>query len=286
MDKLQLFMKIYMYELELYLNAHKSEILEISFQSDEANTDRPLKEYLKRVIENEHNRITGEISEVIINQNQTFYITDDIKQLYVEHVLLPDEISDELKILLSESKNAVYTNPDICLKINDSGNIQYETIELKSTKYDSIPGSSVQQISPEEWVIFIKHTKNSVIVTTGMYFHAINAKMQFPDRSPRPQVSFSELENWNRMHRIYHTNKLHYRSSDEDTIKRELLLDWQGVLAKRWKNILFTFDKNKKEPWFNNNLRKFILEFLAVYDEFDEIKKEEYKALISSLIEK
>ncbi len=286
MNRIELFMKIYMYELEIYLNTHKTEILKISFQSDEANTDRPLKEYLKYVIENKCNRILSDISEVIIGQNKTYNITEEVRKIHIEQVLLPDEISDDLKTLLSKRKKAVYTNPDICLRINNNGNINYETVELKSTKNDAIPGSSVQQVSPDEWVIFIKHTNNSVNITTGMYFHAINTKMQFPDRSPRPQVSFSELENWNNKHRICHINKLHYQSSTEDTVKRELLCDWQGVLAKRWTNILLTFDKSKNEPWFNNNLRKFILEFLTVYDEFNDVQKEEYKALISSLIEK
>lgn len=286
MDKLQLFMIVYMYELELCLNAHKDEIHNVPFQSDEANTDRPLKEYIKHIIENECNCISDGITEVIFKEDQTYHITDDIRAIHIEQVLLPDEISPDLKALLSERKNAVYTTPDICLKINDNENTYYETIELKSTKDDSIPGSSVQQVSPEEWVVFIKHTQNYVTVTTGMYIHAINAKMQFPDRSPRPNVSFKELEKWNHIHRICHINQLHYLSSDEDTLKRELLCDWQGVLAKRWKDILFTFHKSKKEPWFNNNLRKFILEFLAVYDELDDVNKEEYKALISSLIEK
>lgn len=286
MNRIELFMKIYMYELELYLNTLKDEILKLSFQSDEANTDRPLKEYLKYLIENNFNGITPKISEVIIEQTRAYNISDDIRNIYIDRVLLPNEISNKLKTLLSKRKNAMYTNPDICLEINDNGNIHYETIELKSTKNDSIPGSSVQQISPEEWVIFIKHTNNSVAISTGRYFHAINTKMQFPDRSPRPQVSYSELENWNNRHRIRHINKLHYQSSADDTVKRELLCDWQGVLAKRWVNILFTFDKNVKEPWFNNNLRKFILEFLTVYDELNDVKKEEYKAIISSLIEK
>ena len=51
MNDLGLFMRLYMYELEIWLNEHKQELLSISFQSDEANTDRPLKEFLKSAIE-------------------------------------------------------------------------------------------------------------------------------------------------------------------------------------------------------------------------------------------
>jgi hypothetical protein len=45
MDKIQNFMQVYMYELEIFLYTKKDELKEVSFQSDEANTDRPLKEF-------------------------------------------------------------------------------------------------------------------------------------------------------------------------------------------------------------------------------------------------
>lgn len=51
MKDLSLFMQVYMYELEQFLNQRHNEIQNVSFQSDEANTDRPLKESLKSVIE-------------------------------------------------------------------------------------------------------------------------------------------------------------------------------------------------------------------------------------------
>lgn len=94
----------------------------------------------------------------------------------------------------------------------------FETIELKSTKQDSIPGSSIQQILPDEWVIFIKHTAKDVDVVTGKYRHSINSKMQFPDRSPRPQVSFKKLKNWNDNFRNFEKNVLTY-SLDENLMR-------------------------------------------------------------------
>lgn len=53
MSKIQNFMQVYMYELEKFLNTKKEELKAVSFQSDEANTDRPLKEFLKNLIERE-----------------------------------------------------------------------------------------------------------------------------------------------------------------------------------------------------------------------------------------
>lgn len=51
MQNIQNFMCIYMYKLEEDLTKHKDDLIEVSFQSDEANTDRPLEEYLKKHIE-------------------------------------------------------------------------------------------------------------------------------------------------------------------------------------------------------------------------------------------
>jgi hypothetical protein len=126
----------------------------------------------------------------------------DIKKIQVNRVLLPEDISDELKEIIKASKSSVYTNPDLYLELKLGDEISYESIELKSTKNDSIPGSSIQQIVPEEWVIFIKHSGKSISISTGQYIHAINSKIQFPDRSPRPQVSFKAMSTWNKDKRI------------------------------------------------------------------------------------
>lgn len=290
MDNLKLFMHLYMYELEMWLNEHSNEVLKISFQSDEANTDRPLKEYLKAVIENKCNHIVRlrdtENIEICDLENRTskYLLNKKVMLAKIEHVYLPDQIPHELKCLLRQRKNSVFTNPDLCLVINIGGEIEYETIELKSTKTDAIPGSSIQQVSPDEWVIFVKHGKTRAEITTGQYFNAINSKMQFPDRSPRPQVSFSGLQNWNNNCRHDNGKTIAYTYVGDEPIKYQLLTDWQDVLAKRWTEIVFDNKPGRHEPWFNNNLRKFILEFLNVYDNMPSDKKEQYKLFLSDII--
>ena len=182
----------------MFLCTKKAELKEVSFQSDEANTDRPIKEFLRTVIENEFTRIPSDtqIKDVVFN-DVTGVDIDELKKVQVLRVLLPEQITDEIKAIVSATKNAVYTNPDMCLEILMDGQKYYETIELKSTKQDSIPGSSIQQVLPDEWVIFIKRSTAKIEIVTGQYIHAINSKMQFPDRSPRPQVSFKEMQSWN-----------------------------------------------------------------------------------------
>lgn len=191
MENIQNFMCIYMYKLEENLIEHKNDLIEVSFQSDEANTDRPLKEYLKKHIEETFSSIPNDTDIIsLCFEESTYTDIQTIKQIQVNRVLLPEDISDELKETIKASKSGVYTNPDLYLELKLGDELSYESIELKSTKNDSIPGSSIQQIVPEEWVIFIKHSGKSISISTGQYIHAINSKMQFPDRSPRPQVSF------------------------------------------------------------------------------------------------
>lgn len=279
-------MQIYMYELEQFLNTKKDELKKVSFQSDEANTDRPLKEFLRTIIESEFKRIpiNTQIKDVIFNDVVGSDI-DELKKIQVLRVLLPEQINDEIKLIISASKNAVYTNPDMCLEILMDGQKYYETIELKSTKQDSIPGSSIQQVLPDEWVIFIKHSFAKIEIVTGQYIHAINSKMQFPDRSPRPQVSFKEMQLWNQTNRIVSYSKLMYKKDTEESVKYDLINDWQSVLSDRWVDMLFNATSiRNNEPWFNNNMRKFIIKFLDRYEKLSYTEKKELIKRIKSLI--
>lgn len=287
MKYLYYFMQVYMYELEKFLTSKNEELKSVSFQSDEANTDRPLKEYVKSVIESEFTTIPSDISiSSLINDDGTKFDISNLSDYRIEKVLLPEDVTDEIKAILSSRKKAVYTNPDLCLKITDGLDIVYETVELKSTKQNSIPGSSIQQILPDEWVIFIKHTSNSIKVVTGQYIHAINSKMQFPDRSPRPQVSIEELKEWNHQNRIIENDCISYKADDSDVVKFDLIMDWQDVLSKRWIEVLFEHTSVKtNEPWFNNNLRKFIIRFLDKYDKLNDSEKQSLKTQIQSLIQ-
>lgn len=278
-DIINRFLEIYMYELEVFLNKNKEELKSVSFQSDEANTDRPLKEYLKVKIENSFNKIPENVNLTPIEHKTT------LNNIIISKVLLPEEITEDIKSIIRSNKISVYTNPDMCLCLSINNHLYYETIELKSTKQDSIPGSSIQQILPTEWVIFIKHNNLNIEVTTGQYIHAINSKMQFPDRSPRPQVSFKEMKNWNIHNRLIIDNTIRYNSDDEDSLKYKLISDWQHVLSLRWIEMLFNSTIVKtNEPWFNNNMRKFILLFLQRYEELSDYEKIIFKKNIESLI--
>lgn len=107
--------------------------------------------------------------------------------------------------------------------------------------------------------------------------------MQFPDRSPRPQVSFYELKQWNNSHRFFEENKLCYVASEDDALKHSLLYDWQEVLAKQWNDIVFSKQINRDEPWFHHCLKKFVLHFLEKYDSLSDKEKDQYKESLKKL---
>lgn len=287
MNNESIFMHFYMFELEIFLNSNIENLVTVSFQSDEANPDRPLKEYLKSLIENRFNKLPSNPHANSLVLNDTTYSIDKYQDYKVKKVILPDEIDMNLKHKIMSEKTNYYTSPDMTLEISCNDATFYETIELKSTKNDSIPGSSVQQIIPEEWIIFVRHTANTLEISTGQYINSVNSKIQFPDRSPRPQVSFKELVFWNKQHRILENKKLTYSTDDSLTTKLNLISDWQGVLSKRWLDVVLKNDVTKNpEPWFNNTIRKFVLDFIKIYDKYNEEEKLRLKFKLKTLIQK
>ncbi|TWT10976.1 hypothetical protein [Streptococcus sp. sy004] len=280
------FMRVYMFALEKHLQSKKEEIAEIPFQSDEANTDRPLKEYLKQEIESNFSSIPETFDIATVTTNTNNYNVKSLKNISINSVLLPDEISDEVKQNIKEKKQSIYTNPDLCFELNINNSIEYIPIELKSTKKNTIPGSSVQQIDPNEWVIFIKRS-STINITTGQYINAITTKIPFPDRSPRPEVSFDSLCNWNKKHRIVSNDNLRFNQDNDLISKQSIIYDWQSFLSNNWIDILFTSSRVKdNEPWFNNNLRKFILLFLDKYESLSKEQQSNFKNKVKNLIKK
>lgn len=278
-DKLiEAYMAAFLYELEHKLNFDNKVFRGIKFQQDEANTDKELKTALKAFIEEKCNTIT--MIDVVKLDNDEFHL--NLQDFGVVQALIPDDYDDEISNLVKEEKkDAVLVKPDLVLKCRFADEYLYQKIELKSTKTDKIPGSSVQQVLPNEWVIFVKHNEKDPVTTiTGKYKDSISGTMQFPDRSPRPQVSFDVLQKWVKEFRDISDRTLVIKRDDSENERTELLTDWQGVLSKRWLGVIQNEKKKKNEPWFNNNLRKFILEFIEFYDGLNAEAKKNLKEKI------
>ena len=277
---IEAYMRAYLYELEKEINANQNILKNVRFQMDEANTDKEIKQVLRDYINSSCNLIK-KIEKVIIN-NKEYNIDIHAFSVFAK---IPDDYTKNDKELIKGGKNAVYVNPDMILECKINGLIVNQYLELKSTKDNKIPGSSVQQVVPDEWVLFIKHSKNKIESVSGQYKNSISGTMQFPDRSPRPQVSYNELKQWLQEYRVETESTLEFLHDKNNDGKEQLLIDWQGVLSDRWLNVLKN-DKKKKEPWFNNNLRKFAISVLSYYDSLSNNEKESFKDRIIKNIDK
>lgn len=281
-DTLIFYMNVFMIELEEKLNKNLNFFDDVRFQFDESNTDQQIKIKLKDFILENCNKINT-ITEIEQDGN-------DIKlqksNFEIINVKVPGDLSLNDKEYIKATRNAIYTNPDLLFFINYDGNKITIPIEVKSTMNDRIPGSSIQQVVPEDWVIFLKHNERKVTeFITGKYIDAISGVMQFPDRSPRPQVSYNILKKYNKENKQILNNKLFLKTDGSRNDKLQIFDDWQMLLASHWLDILKSKKKAKKEPWFNNNIRKFSIILLKYYDSLNENDKKKFINLIKNNID-
>jgi hypothetical protein len=281
------FLIVYFYKIETELNSYKNGLENIKFQSEEANTDEFLKKFFKNFLKKYNNIIDVKLKilNVKIDAEEHTINIDQLKSYQVVNVSLPEELTDSQKKVIYSSKKSVYTSPDLYLEITDGVNTYFESVELKSTKDNTIPGSSVQQVSPFEWVIFVKREKERVIVTTGFYINSITEKLPFPDRSPRPQIGFKTLLEWNSKYRKVDNNVLTIETvTDINVNKIKLLTDWQDYLASEWLDIIKMKETRNSERWFNNTIRKFTVKLIEYHGTLTEDEKETLKKELMSLI--
>lgn len=283
------FLIVFFHKIENELNNTKNGLEKIKFQSEEANTDEFLKRYFQDFL-SKHNDIKNiELKKLVvrIDSEETIVDVEELKSYKVSNVLLPENLTAEQKKEITKAKKSVYTNPDLYLEITDGEKIYFESVELKSTKDNYIPGSSIQQVSPFEWVIFVKRDNEKVLVTTGFYINSITEKIPFPDRSPRPQIGFKTLLDWNKKYRKVENNVLKIENSIEiNNDKIKLLTDWQDFLATEWLEIIKSEESRNSEKWFNNAIRKFTLKLLEYSEKLSRDEKENLKNNLMKLIKK
>jgi hypothetical protein len=268
LNPIDFFLAAYFFQLENLLNQEKKGLAKVKFQSEEANTDEYFKAFVANIITKNNSISTLEIENVIINNNR--FEIKELQEFKIIEVILPNELSIEQKQQSAKEKDGIYTNPDILIKIENGENIYFQTIEVKSTKVNAISGSSIQQVKPYEWVIFIKRNQK-IEITTGFYINSITEKLPFPDRSPRPQVAFNTLSKWNQTNRIIENENLIYNIDKEsEATKIKLLNSWQNFLTDEWLDVIKSENVNKNEKWFNNAIRLFAMKFSDYTETLDE----------------
>lgn len=269
------FLFVYFFQLENELNTNWNGLDTIKFHSEEANTDEEVKLFFKAYISANSRIKNDDIKRLIIsrNDNHQEINVEELLAFNIANVLLPSELTSEMRNSIAASKRSVYTNPDLYMQItNNDGIDNYISIELKTTKNSQIPGSSVQQVSPFEWVIFVKHTdRGEIDVTCGFYINSITERLPFPDRSPRPCISFDTLKKWNSIHRKLVNDTLEYSiNEDEEQNKAKILNNWEQVLCNEWLETIENTPR-QSEKWFNNTIRMFSLKLLKKVQNSPEI---------------
>jgi hypothetical protein len=259
------FLSLYFYYLETILNQDNSGLSKIKFQSEESNTDEYLKKYFKKFIkDNNHlQNIPNKKCIFEIDGKREIVSNNKFNDYKIVDVLIPEELTQEQKNKISETKTSIYTNPDLYLMITNGKEFWSESVELKSTKVNQIPGSSIQQVSPYEWVIFVKRSETNTEITIGHYINCITDKLPFPDRSPRPLIGYVPLKEWNNENRFIIENVFNLKINTKEHIEKlKILEDWQDYLASKWIEIINKNSTKNSEAWFNNAIRKYTLKVL------------------------
>lgn len=280
------FMLLYLKVLEVN-DTLLSDLGKVNFHLDEANSDKEAKAMIKDFMLKNPTISNNFNLKIDQDSGNLEFKTTAIQSIQIIQVYLPDELTEQLKDLIKSTKsNSVYTNPDILVELSNGQETKFFSVELKSTKKNEIPGSSVQQINPYEWVIFIKQG-NPIEIATGLYLNSITERMQFPDRSPRPQVAFNTLKNWNKENFILDNDSLIFKVTQSEWDNKNKLIDnWKLVLVEQWLKIIL--DKNlvltNRSPWFNEALIMYADKLLAYYETLSEIDKKKFHDKLKSLL--
>lgn len=258
-DYEQDFMRMYLGGLVQYLlECHSEEIYSLQYRTQEQNIDEPLKRLLQNVILNEYKSYPG-------------------ADYHIENVFIQNELeaNKELKELVKgllhertkayEKAEVAYTNPDLTLKIVSNRNesdVFYDTIELKSTSKSGkgdIVGSCINQVYPNEWLIFVYHHKDSKEgnITFGRYGEAVVTCRV--DYRVRPIVSFQSLKD--------NEDGEHKKLSIEGCIS--VKEDWRNTVSENAFNNLTNDKANSQYDQANRGL------VLQVFNEYEKMSDEE-----------
>lgn len=283
--------------LLLYLNVLASNqklvsaLSAVTYHLDEANSDKEAKKVVQTYMVSNPTLPNHPAMNLQVQVGLSIFKFEycQLSQVRVANVYLPEQLTDSMKSMIKDSKNnTVYTSPDLYIELSFNGSSYFTEIELKSTKANRIPGSSVQQINPHGWVVFIRQNPKSPLqITTGLYVNSITETMQFPDRSPRPQVAFDTLRTWNNNNLVLaHDGYTLFYDESEIAAKELLISNWKQSLVSEWLTIIF--DKNltlkPRTPWFTEAITMFSNQLIENYECLSELEKQEFRRNITSIL--
>lgn len=229
--------------LGIVLKQNILEFKNIKTKEDEMNIDVHLKQKTLKIIKNNLENINKSLPSFInvldIQYNSTYFSKKKNEKSNVS------KLADLIIILIVNGEE-----------------LHYE-IELKKTNKNVIPGSSINQINPYKTVIFFQF-KKEISVEVGYYAQAVSGNIRFPDRMPRPEVSFEILKQNNANNDIEKIIK-----ENKDIFENPV----EVFLPDRW--LVDILDNIKKNNWFSRAIRYFSYSLLIKYDTMSEEEKKE-----------
>lgn len=269
-DYEQDFMRTYLNGLVHYLlECHSEEIYSLQYRTQEQNIDEPLKRLLQNIILKEYKSYpdAGYHIENVFIQNEL----DANKEL---KKLVKELLYERTKAY--EKAGVTYTNPDLTLKIvsnNNENDVFYDTIELKSTSKDGrgdIVGSCLNQIYPNEWLIFVYHQKDGKEgnITFGRYGEAvINCRV---DYRIRPVVAFQSLKD--------NEDGKHKKLSIKECVA--VKENWRNTVSEKAFNNLTNDKANSQYDQANRGL---VLQALNEYEKMSDEEKIQFRNKLTEL---
>ena len=184
------------------LNAKKTELSKLSWQSGESNTDTDFSNLSKECCE---------IAFKNINKINKLKLQIDIPDLKLKFIYKKRIIRKKIELKSTKSINS------------------------------KIPGSMIKSLNPNIWTIMCcrADNKNKIEVRYGRYFIGmeISEYEKFQDRSPRPSLNFNKFQKYNEKPKTTTTSisKSFWKDYAKSAIKRVLnpqQYSWQDDLVK------------------------------------------------------
>lgn len=234
------YLHCYMYKFKNHINSfddYKKEIAELKFKIGESNLDLDLRNYLAQEIKKFHTTFKeNKTMKVWYNGTEHTLTEEEIGKISVEKVIAPTETTDLVKYekgkcQLLKPNARRYVNVDILMILKRDKFNAYVPIEVKSvtsrykekSKKYTITGSSLNQIIPNGWLIFVKHpqdSKNFGEVEVAISKYGLAMKEVKPVVKFNPTVSFELAEQaWKIEDDKIILNEQIQRSSTSDILK-------------------------------------------------------------------
>lgn len=227
---------------------------DIKLMEDELNIDKYLKIKIIEILREDFNDINENLRD------------DNIK---LERLLTKEEYYHPDNKRYNEDEISNFC--DLVLVYQEDGIFIDNELEIKKTNSNKIPGSSINQIKPEKALLFFRYKKDEVELQVGYYYQSIDERIPFPDRSPRPIISYDAMK---------HTNKL---LSENEVSLKQLKNRTKNIFADNWIDQLVSnwMDDVKsvklKRSWFFSAIRQFCLKSIIEYEKLSDKEKKEFK---------